>query len=83
MVIRGIGILLDVFVGLWHLTNMGTVRQRYTLLVPLAAGDEEATLDVFLDRMPEDAATALSVRLAVLSIEGETRTIDAEMRPVG
>ena len=61
---------------------MGTVRQRYALLVPLAAGDEEATFDVLLDRDPKDAATALPVRLTVVSVDGETRTVQAEARPV-
>jgi hypothetical protein len=61
---------------------MGTVRQRYSLLVPLAAGDEEATFDVLLDRDPKDAAKGLAVSLTVVSVDGETRTVQAEARPV-
>ena len=61
---------------------MGTVRQRYRLMVPLAAGDEELCLDLDTDRAPEDAATALSVSLTVVSVDGERRTVQAEARPV-
>jgi len=61
---------------------MGMVRQRYALLVPLAAGDEELRLEVDTDRMPGDAAKALPVSLTVVSVDGERRTVQAEARPV-
>jgi hypothetical protein len=61
---------------------MGTVRQRYALLVPLAAGDEELRFELDTDRAPEDAATTLPVSLTVISVDGERRTVQAEALPV-